>query len=118
MTKSLTRSAMVVPFFNEAARLDGEMLRALAATAQCDIIAVDDGSSDSTAEMLDALAAADDRIRVIRQGRNQGKGEAVRAGLVAATAEGYDYVGFCDADFATPVVELSRLLQIRSEERV
>ncbi len=112
MTKSLTRSAMVVPCFNEAARLDGEMLRALAATAQCDIIAVDDGSSDSTAEMLDALAAADDRIRVIRQGRNQGKGEAVRAGLVAATAEGYDYVGFCDADFATPVVELSRLLQI------
>lgn len=103
---------MVVPCFNEAARLGGETLRTLAATAQCDIIAVDDGSSDGTAEILDGLATDDDRIRVIRQRRNRGKGEAVRVGLLAAIAEGYDYVGFCDADFATPVAELSRLVQI------
>ena len=104
------RSAIVVPCYNESLRLDPEMLRQLAAVGNCDVVAVDDGSTDTTAALLGAVAAADQRVHVLTLARNQGKGEAVRQGLLWAADQGYNIVGFCDADFATPVGDVSRLI--------
>jgi dolichyl-phosphate beta-glucosyltransferase len=99
------RIALVVPCFNEAARLDGDAFLAFArASADRRLCFVDDGSTDRTAGRLaEIAAAAPDRIAVERMPSNRGKGEAVRTGLRAALAHAPRYVGYWDADLATPL---------------
>lgn len=111
MTPADTRVAIVVPCYNESGRLRVEALSELAETARCHVVVVDDGSTDATAALLADAAAADARVHALPQARNRGKGEAVRQGLLWATDAGYDMVGFCDADFATPANELARLVE-------
>ena len=78
---------------------------------------VDDGSVDSTAEVLQALkSTTSDRLHVLCLTSNQGKAEAVRAGVQAAlTLNRFDVVGFCDADLATPLSEMVRLTEVLDE---
>jgi SAM-dependent methyltransferase len=102
---------VVVPCFNEADRLDPAQLGTLIEAAGAHVLAVDDGSTDGTADMLDKLAAPDpERMSVLSLGANRGKGEAVRQGLIEAIASGADIVAYCDADFATPPEEIARLV--------
>lgn len=106
--------AVVVPCFNEAARLDvaglSELIDAVGLT-----VFVDDGSTDTTGALLDSLATAHPgRVEVIRLARNQGKAEAVRAGLRHAAGR-YAIVGYFDADLATPVSELVRMADVLAE---
>jgi glycosyltransferase involved in cell wall biosynthesis len=103
---------IVVPCYNEALRLEPASLSELADIAECDVLAIDDGSTDQTASLLVAAAAADHRVHTLVLDRNRGKGEAVRRGLQWADAEQYAIAGFCDADFATPMAEMRRLLQL------
>jgi SAM-dependent methyltransferase len=104
---------VVVPCFNEADRLDPAQIRTLIETAGVHVLAVDDGSTDGTADMLDKLAAPDpERMSVLSLGANRGKGEAVRQGLLGAIASGADIVAYCDADFATPPEEVARLVAV------
>jgi glycosyltransferase involved in cell wall biosynthesis len=79
-----------------------------------DILFVDDGSTDATREILEKLAARHpERIRVLALEQNSGKAEAVRRGLVAAIgANRSTYVGYLDADLATPPAEMHRLIEI------
>jgi dolichyl-phosphate beta-glucosyltransferase len=99
---------IVVPCYNEAARLDAEAFRRFASCNDVDFLFVDDGSTDSTRETLDALRESrPDRIRVLALGRNLGKAEAVRQGLLAACESNPAYVGFWDADLATPLDDIS-----------
>ncbi len=80
------------------------------------MIFVDDGSRDGTADMLGDLAARlPGRADVLKLGRNQGKGEAVRQGLIQALALEATVVGYVDADMATPVPEICRLMHILEE---
>lgn len=96
---------IVVPVYNEEARL-GATLRALTAhTATLPlrvmITVVDNGSVDRSAEVLDEVAARrpdNTALRLIGSAR-QGKGAAVRRGILASTAR---WRGFCDADLSTP----------------
>jgi glycosyltransferase involved in cell wall biosynthesis len=80
-----------------------------------DLIFVDDGSSDGTAELL-GLSAAQVGASVLRLARNAGKAEAVRRGLLQALGSGADVVGFLDADGAFPASEPQRLLEILSDD--
>jgi dolichyl-phosphate beta-glucosyltransferase len=76
-----------------------------------ELIVVDDGSADGTAETAEAaVAAAPENVagRVLRHGRNRGKGAAVRTGCLATRGR---YVAFIDADLATPPEEIVPLLQ-------
>ncbi|MGH7592601.1 MAG: glycosyltransferase [Gemmatimonadales bacterium] len=102
---------MVVPVYNEASRLDpGPWLQFVAADASRALRFVDDGSSDGTSAVLEALrAAAPDQIRVVRLAANRGKGEAVRAGMLTALADTSKYAGFIDADLAAPLTEVALL---------
>ncbi len=110
----MTRTTLVIPCFNEAARLDGIALTAMLDDGRVDLLLVDDGSTDSTRTVLDTLAASrPGRIRVLALSRNAGKAEAVRCGLVAALEQrGPDLVGFLDADLATPPDEMRRLIDV------
>jgi len=101
-------TVLVVPCYNEAARLDE---RAIAAWAQrsaphASLLFVDDGSTDETPRVLERLAAAAPRrIRTLTLPRNGGKAEAVRRGMLAAAAAAGKgaAVGYWDADLATPL---------------
>lgn len=77
--------------------------------ADYEIIVVNDGSSDRTAEIVGALAAADARVRLISFERNRGYGAAVLAGLAAARSE---LVFFSDSDNQFDYAELTQLLPL------
>ena len=102
------RLAVVVPAFNEAARIAPTLERVLAFLEQreepFEIVVADDGSSDGTAGV--AARYASRGVAVVRLEPNQGKGAAVRAGIAATRAE---RVLITDADLSTPIEELARL---------
>jgi dolichyl-phosphate beta-glucosyltransferase len=106
--------ALVVPCYNEAARLDPEaFLDFLATHPGVRLVMVDDGSVDGTAEVLERMrAAAPAAVRTIRHAPNRGKGEAVRAGILAAIAEHPAVVGFFDADLSTPLRAVDDFLAV------
>jgi glycosyltransferase involved in cell wall biosynthesis len=66
-------------------------------------IFVDDGSTDGTARVLKTLANAASNFRLISLQKNRGKAEAVRQGVLSGIASGAEYVGYWDADLATPL---------------
>ncbi len=108
------RVTWVIPCYNEASRLDVEALVAFAqASHRTRLLLVDDGSTDDTAAVLHRLAErAPNRIATLAMPHNVGKAEAVRHGLLFALQRGTDVVGYADADLATPVVELERLVDV------
>jgi len=110
------RSTLVIPCFDEAQRLDREAFVSLLGDATLDVLFVDDGSSDGTADVLRGLAEAyPGRIAWLGLSQNVGKAEAVRRGLLHALAAQPDppaYVGYADADLATPPDELRRLFAV------
>ena len=101
--------SIVVPAFNEAGRLQHTIpqLRAyLAGWQSVEIVVVDDGSTDGTAELASRALAGIDHT-VVRLPWNQGKGAALRAGV--ASARGASIV-FMDADLAAGLENLPNLL--------
>jgi glycosyltransferase involved in cell wall biosynthesis len=96
---------LVVPCYNEAARLDAAaFLHFLGTHPHVRLVMVDDGSVDGTWELLEGMrAAAPATVTAIRHPENRGKAEAVRAGIIAAIAENPAVVGFFDADLSTPL---------------
>lgn len=110
------RRVIVVPCFDEAARLDVGALAALAAQADAHVLAVDDGSTDGTGDLLRAAARDHDRLAVLTLTANGGKAEAVRTGLRTAIDDGATVVGYFDADLATPVGEMARIVRRLDED--
>ncbi len=108
----MPKLTLVIPAYNEARRL-GASLDALSVfLAQTDIdanvIVVDDGSTDATADVALSYVVSDRPVDVITLTGQRGKGAAVRAGMLAADA---DVIGFVDADLSTPLDELPRVLE-------
>ena len=78
-----------------------------------EVLAVDDGSTDRTPQLADALAAADPRVRVFHQ-PNRGYGGALKAGFEHASGE---LIGFSDGDLQFDLREMSRLLDRLADDR-
>jgi glycosyltransferase involved in cell wall biosynthesis len=110
----LARVVLVIPCFNEAHRLDVDTFRRFQLPNHTvEFIFVNDGSTDGTLQLLNSLhAEAPSRFGVVNLERNSGKAEAVRRGIEAAVVRSPDYVGFWDADLATPLSELPAFVDI------
>ena len=104
---------VVIPAFNEEKRVGGTLARiyAYAAEAGLDlrVTVVEDGSRDRTPEIVEGLKVRFPSLKLLLLGRNRGKGAAVRAGMLAASAEA-DFLLLSDADLAAPIEEIERLL--------
>lgn len=109
------RTTLVLPFYDEAARLDLGALQRLAGSS-LDLVLVDDGSTDDTRALLAGfLTGAPGTLLTLDV--NAGKGEAVRRGLLAALDAGADLVGYADSDLATPVEEILRVAALARDAR-
>lgn len=110
----LSPFSVVIPAFNEAGRI-GESLRVTLeylgqVSPESEVIVVNDGSTDATAEIVRKgfSTAGPITTRLIEHYPNRGKGAAVRAGLLAATHP----IGlFSDADLSTPIDDAPRLIE-------
>ena len=109
MTGPRVAWSVVIPAFNEARRLPPYLEEIIAffdgRGEPYEVIVVDDGSRDGTAERVRETAGAAP-VRVIPLAGNEGKGAAVRHGMLAAVGA---FRMFADADGATPISELKRL---------
>jgi dolichyl-phosphate beta-glucosyltransferase len=105
-SKTTPACLLVVPCYNEGARLPVASFTDFLDKAQgIDFLFVNDGSTDNTLAVLEDLRSGrEDRIQILDKKINAGKAEAVRSGMLQATEQGSaDYVGFWDADLATPL---------------
>lgn len=112
---------LVVPCYNEAARLPKEeFLQFARATPQIRYVFLNDGSKDCTSEVLRELVAKiPTQAKLFDNQANQGKAGVVRQGMLWAFDEAKtDYAGYWDADLATPldaVMPMVAVLEARSE---
>lgn len=78
--------AVLMPVFNEAATVGAVAAGVLARAGVAELLIVDDASTDNTPAELALLASADPRVKVLRHGRNRGKGAALRTAIAAVSA--------------------------------
>ncbi len=108
--------SIVIPAYNEEDRLPSTLRHTLGflQSSQLDheIIVVDDGSDDGTADMVAEMARASKSLRLIRLAQNGGKGFAVRSGFINAHGE---RILFMDADAATALDEVGHLNDVMTE---
>jgi glycosyltransferase involved in cell wall biosynthesis len=103
--------SFVLPAFNEEENITRAIDATLDVAHRCcssfEVIVVDDGSSDRTAALVEAAAAANPEVRLVRHPTNMGYGQALRSGFAAATL---DFVFYTDADNQFDMDEFPLLL--------
>ena len=104
--------SIVIPAFNESARIQHTLDRVMncveAQGWDAEVLVVDDGSKDDTAEIVTRWMKIYPRLHLIQNPGNRGKGYSVRNGLLQAAG---DVVMFTDADLSAPMEEAELLLQ-------
>ncbi len=109
---------IVVPCYNEELRLPVDQFLRFLDESQVSLVFVDDGSRDKTLDRLECLRKGrEDRVFVLRSPANQGKAEAVRMGMNFALdtlgpEQHASYVGYWDADLATPLHAIPKLMAV------
>ncbi len=102
--------SIIIPAYSESARIASTLDKILAHAERhswkAEIIVVDDGSHDSTVDIIHDYIARHANVRLIQNQRNRGKGYSVRNGMLHANGE---VVLFSDADLSSPIEEAEKL---------
>jgi glycosyltransferase involved in cell wall biosynthesis len=102
--------SIIVPAYNESARIGGTLEQILEHLREqkwpAEVVVVNDGSRDDTAAMVSRIAAEHPEVRLIENPGNQGKGYAVRNGMLNARGK---VLLFTDADLSSPIAEAAKL---------
>jgi glycosyltransferase involved in cell wall biosynthesis len=102
--------SIVIPAFNESARIPATLQSVVSCIRErgwaAEVIVVNDGSRDATAEVVRAFARNAPEVRLIENPGNRGKGYSVRSGMLQALGE---VVMFTDSDLSAPIEEAERL---------
>jgi dolichyl-phosphate beta-glucosyltransferase len=105
-----TTYTIVIPAYNESARIRATLDRVLAHTTErrwdVEVLVVDDGSRDDTAQIVENYAAQHPSLRLLQNPGNRGKGYSVRNGMLHASGE---ILLFSDADLSSPIEEADKL---------
>jgi dolichyl-phosphate beta-glucosyltransferase len=108
---------LVIPCYNEALRLKPAGFTAPAGI-DLTLVFCDDGSSDNTSQFLKDAFRGNLKVKVIRENVNVGKAEVIRRGMLWSQSNlnlsSFDWIGFWDADLATPLSELPRMLALHN----
>ena len=105
---------IIIPCYNEANRLPADVfLTYVGQGKNVNFCFVDDGSTDQTQAVLEAMQTQyPDRIETLVLPQNQGKAGAVRAGMRHCANKPFEYIGFLDADLATPLGAIADLTAV------
>lgn len=102
--------SIVIPAYNESARISATLERVLAYVAKqgwdTEVIVVNDGSRDDTAEIVRKFSQTHPHLRLLENPGNRGKGYSVRNGMLQASG---DILLFSDADLSSPIEEAEKL---------
>ncbi|HST08738.1 MAG TPA: dolichyl-phosphate beta-glucosyltransferase, partial [Terriglobales bacterium] len=105
-----TAYSIVIPAYNESARIRATLDRVLAHICDrqwdAEVLVVDDGSRDDTAHIVASYAAQHPSLHLIENPGNRGKGYSVRSGMLHASGE---ILLFSDADLSSPIEEADKL---------
>jgi dolichyl-phosphate beta-glucosyltransferase len=111
--------SVVIPSFNEELRLPATLSQISAfiraSKRETEVIVVDDGSTDRTADVANSFRGEIRRLRVVANGENRGKGYSVRHGMMEARGR---IVLFTDADLSAPIEEADKLLAALADHDV
>jgi len=106
----MPKYSIIIPAYNESARLGATLDRVLGYVSDrhwdAEVIVVDDGSRDTTADLVRRYARSHACVRLLENPGNRGKGYSVRNGMLNASG---DVLLFSDADLSAPIEESSRL---------
>ena len=104
--------SLVIPAYNESARITASLDKILAYIDQnkwdAEVLVVNDGSRDNTADIIRQYAQRSPIVRLIENPGNRGKGYSVRNGMLQARG---DVLIFSDADLSSPIYESARLIR-------
>ena len=106
----MAKYSIIIPAYNESARLSSTLDRVLnyvsAKQWDTEIIVVNDGSRDNTADLVRQYATSNPHLRLLENPGNRGKGYSVRNGMLNASGE---FLLFSDADLSAPIEEAPKL---------
>ena len=113
------RALVIVPTYNERENIARLIDNVLGQDPRLEILVVDDGSPDGTAEIVEGIIAVNPRVNILRRARKMGLGTAYVAGFRWALERSYDYVFEMDADFSHDPQHLPEFLRaIKSADLV
>jgi dolichyl-phosphate beta-glucosyltransferase len=108
----IPKYSIVIPAYNESARIPATLRSVIdcirARGWQAEVLVVNDGSRDNTAEVVRTFAREAPQVRLIENPTNRGKGYSVRSGILQSLG---DIVMFTDADLSSPIEEAEGLFK-------
>ena len=110
---------IIIPCYNEADRLDtNKFIDYLSKNTHLHFIFIDDGSTDNTNLIIKQIILKFNSLAsLLINETNKGKAESVRLGVIESYKMNPDFIGFLDADLATPIEEIDNLLKIIKKDK-
>ncbi len=108
----MKRGLIILPTYNESDNVERIVPVILAQSPEIDVLVIDDNSPDGTGDIVERMAQANPRIRLMRRPGKLGLGTAYIAGFKYTLEHGYDYCFEMDADFSHPPDKIPVMIKL------